>query len=368
MKSNHNWTSNKLQEFASFEGGGTPSRKKTEYFEKGTIPWVKTLDLNNAIISRTEECITELGLKKSSCKMLPKGSVLIAMYGGFNQIGRTGLLSMEATVNQAITAIILDRNKLLPRYLLFYLNFNVQKWKKFAVSSRKDPNITKEDIKKMLISFPSSIQEQQKIVEVLETWDKAIQLTRELIEQKELQKKYLMQQLLSGRIRLKGFVTPWRKTILGNLLKEKSLRNKDLAITRVLSVTNDRGFVLPQEQFSRQVASKNVSNYKVVLRGEFAYNPSRINVGSISFLATFEFGILSPMYVVFSCSEQILPQYFKYWIKTYEFISKVKNAAQGSVRATVDFQNLSTIKMNYFVRFSSFIGIVSRMVKESAHI
>ena len=347
MKSNHNWTSNKLQEFASFEGGGTPSRKKTEYFEKGTIPWVKTLDLNNAIISRTEECITELGLKKSSCKMLPKGSVLIAMYGGFNQIGRTGLLSMEATVNQAITAIILDRNKLLPRYLLFYLNFNVQKWKKFAVSSRKDPNITKEDIKKMLISFPSSIQEQQKIVEVLETWDKAIQLTRELIEQKELQKKYLMQQLLSGRIRLKGFVTPWRKTILGNLLKEKSLRNKDLAITRVLSVTNDRGFVLPQEQFSRQVASKNVSNYKVVLRGEFAYNPSRINVGSISFLATFEFGILSPMYVVFSCSEQILPQYFKYWIKTYEFISKVKNAAQGSVRATVDFQNLSTIKMNY---------------------
>lgn len=347
MKSNHNWTSNKLQEFASFEGGGTPSRKKTEYFEKGTIPWVKTLDLNNAIISRTEECITELGLKKSSCKILPKGSVLIAMYGGFNQIGRTGLLSMEATVNQAITAIILDRNKLLPRYLLFYLNFNVQKWKKFAVSSRKDPNITKEDIKKMLISFPSSIHEQQKIVEVLETWDKAIQLTRKLIEQKELQKKYLMQQLLTGRTRLKGFVTPWRKTILGNLLKEKSLRNKDLAITRVLSVTNDRGFVLPQEQFSRQVASKNVSNYKVVLRGEFAYNPSRINVGSISFLATFEFGILSPMYVVFSCSEQILSQYFKYWIKTDEFISKVKNAAQGSVRATVDFQNLSTIKMNY---------------------
>lgn len=201
-------------------------------------------------------------------------------------------------------------------------------------------------IKKVILFCPP-IAEQQKIVEVLETWDKAIQLTRKLIEQKELQKKYLMQQLLTGRTRLKGFVTPWRKTILGNLLKEKSLRNKDLAITRVLSVTNDRGFVLPQEQFSRQVASKNVSNYKVVLRGEFAYNPSRINVGSISFLATFEFGILSPMYVVFSCSEQILPQYFKYWIKTYEFISKVKNAAQGSVRATVDFQNLSTIKMNY---------------------
>lgn len=196
MTNNHNWNTKKMQELASFEGGGTPSRKKSEYFEKGTIPWVKTLDLNNAIISRTEECITELGLKKSSCRTLPKDSILIAMYGGFNQIGRTGLLSIEATVNQAITAIILDKNKLLPRYLLFYLNFNVQKWKKFAVSSRKDPNITKEDIKKMLISFPSAIYEQHKIVEVLETWDKAIQLTRKLIEQKELQKKELLQRLV----------------------------------------------------------------------------------------------------------------------------------------------------------------------------
>lgn len=278
--------------------------------------------------------------------------VLVDASEDYEGVGKN--IEISAIQNKKIVAGLhtialrpIDATNLTPgfgRYLLKHPL--VSKRLKAIAQGTKVFSISFTLIQKLKVPLPP-LEEQRKIVEVLETWDKAIQLTRELIEQKELQKKYLMQQLLSGRIRLKGFVTPWRKTILGNLLKEKSLRNKDLAITRVLSVTNDRGFVLPQEQFSRQVASKNVSNYKVVLRGEFAYNPSRINVGSISFLATFEFGILSPMYVVFSCSEQILPQYFKYWIKTDEFISKVKNAAQGSVRATVDFQNLSTIKMNY---------------------
>ena len=281
-------------------------------------------------------------------KLLQKNDLLFARTGA--TVGKT-YLHQDTSYPTAFAGYLIrfvpNTAKIIPYFLFLYCHTAYYwNWIKIFKARSGQPGISADEYGKMLVPCPP-ITEQQKIVEVLETWDKAIQLTRKLIEQKELQKKYLMQQLLTGRTRLKGFVTPWRKTILGNLLKEKSLRNKDLAITRVLSVTNDRGFVLPQEQFSRQVASKNVSNYKVVLRGEFAYNPSRINVGSISFLATFEFGILSPMYVVFSCSEQILPQYFKYWIKTYEFISKVKNAAQGSVRATVDFQNLSTIKMNY---------------------
>lgn len=201
-------------------------------------------------------------------------------------------------------------------------------------------------IQKLKVPFPP-LEEQRKIVEVLETWDKAITLTKQLIEQKELQKKYLMQQLLTGRTRLKGFTDMWQETKLGSLLEEKSKRNKKLRITRVLSVTNTRGFILPKEQFARNVASADLSNYKIVQKGDFAYNPSRINVGSISFLDSFENGILSPMYVVFSCSAKLSYFYFKHWIKTGEFISKVSHAAQGSVRSTVDFSSLSTIKIKY---------------------
>lgn len=336
------WQTYKIKDLTQSFSGGTPLTDRPEFYQNGDIPFITSSDLNQQFIDSVPHYITKQGLESSSAKIVEPQTLLLALYGA--TAGTAAITHIRGAINQAILAF--SKSKIDIKFL-YYLLSEKKPYILHTYTQGGQPNLSAQIVNNLSIYIPTDCHEQQKIVEVLETWDKAIQLTRKLIEQKELQKKYLMQQLLTGRTRLKGFVTPWRKTILGNLLKEKSLRNKDLAITRVLSVTNDRGFVLPQEQFSRQVASKNVSNYKVVLRGEFAYNPSRINVGSISFLATFEFGILSPMYVVFSCSEQILPQYFKYWIKTYEFISKVKNAAQGSVRATVDFQNLSTIKMNY---------------------
>ncbi len=73
-----------------------------------------------------------------------------------------------------------------------------------------------------------------------------------------------MQQLLTGKKRLKGFSGEWRKVKLINLLKEEKARNKDNQVTQVLSVTNHSGFVLPEEQFSKRVASEDISNYKIV--------------------------------------------------------------------------------------------------------
>lgn len=342
------WEYKQLSSLGSFSKGAGIS--KADIVPQG-VPCIRYAEIYTKYNFQLSKCLSHIPAELASQSApIVYGNILFAGSGETAEdIGKSVAYLGEETAYASGDIIIFtlkDKKAASPLFLAYYLNTIGRKQLNRLGEGQSIVHIYPEELSKVSVPCPST-EEQQKIVEVLETWDKAIQLTRKLIEQKELQKKYLMQQLLSGRIRLKGFVTPWRKTILGNLLKEKSLRNKDLAITRVLSVTNDRGFVLPQEQFSRQVASKNVSNYKVVLRGEFAYNPSRINVGSISFLATFEFGILSPMYVVFSCSEQILPQYFKYWIKTYEFISKVKNAAQGSVRATVDFQNLSTIKMNY---------------------
>lgn len=154
-----------------------------------------------------------------------------------------------------------------------------------------------------------------------------------------------MQKLLTGKHRLNGFTQPWKEVKLGEILFSISKRNKDLTIKRVLSVTNSRGFVLPEEQFARSVASEDLSNYKIVKKGEFAYNPSRLNVGSIDRLDNFENGVLSPMYVIFKCGDKINSDYMKHWIDTAEFNTKVRNSAQGSVRETVDFKTLSTIKI-----------------------
>ena len=215
-------------------------------------------------------------------------------------------------------------------------------WKQ--VSGFKVYGISKDNLKKIKILLPP-LPEQEKIALVLGTWDEAIEKLSGLIEQKKLLKKGLMQELLTGKTRLPGFTQPWKEVKLGSVLESISRRNKNLNTTRVLSVTNSRGFVLPEEQFARVVASEDLSNYKIVKKGEFAYNPSRLNVGSIDRLDNFTDGVLSPMYVIFKCNEQLLSDYMKHWITTTEFNSKVRNSAQGSVRETVDFKTLSTIKI-----------------------
>ena len=105
----------------------------------------------------------------------------------------------------------------------------------------------------------------------------------------------------------------WKRVKLSEVLKEKTERNKNNETDLVLSVTNSQGFVKQSDFFEGTVHSEDISNYKLVRKNEFAYNPSRINVGSIDILKEYDIGALSPMYVIFSVDEtKLLPDYFKY--------------------------------------------------------
>lgn len=145
------WVCKKLGDVADIKSGMTPLRSTLDFFRNGTIHWVKTLDLVNGDIDKTDECITEKALNETSIKIYPIDSVLVAMYGGFNQIGRTGILKVEAATNQALSIILVNKKIIKPIYLINYLNANVFKWRKFAVSSRKDPNITSADVKSYIV-------------------------------------------------------------------------------------------------------------------------------------------------------------------------------------------------------------------------
>lgn len=174
-------------------GGSTPARAEPKYFGGG-IPWVKTTDLNNGYVSATEETLTDLGLKESSCKMVPAKSVLVAMYGGFKQIGRTGILQQASAINQALTAIIPNRANLTPEFLLEWLNYRVSYWRRLAGSSRKDPNITKGDVADFPIpTLP--VDQQHAAVRVLRTWNDAVQKFIELIVAKERHRNALISHL-----------------------------------------------------------------------------------------------------------------------------------------------------------------------------
>ena len=134
----------------------------------------------------------------------------------------------------------------------------------------------------------------------------------------------------------------WKKVKLGEVLKEVNERNKGEKVKRVLSVTNSRGFVSQEEYFEGTVHSANISNYKIVRKNQFAYNPSRVNVGSIDILKDYEYGALSPMYIVFEVdTTKLLPDYFKYYFETNRFFENVKNNTQGSVRNSLSFKALA---------------------------
>ena len=217
-----------------------------------------------------------------------------------------------------------------------YINFT----QPFIYESTGVPQLTAPQIQNTKLLLPP-YKEQLRIMDVLHNWDTAIEKQTALIEQLTLRKRGLMQQLLTGKKRLKGF-EGGNFHRLGNYISECNRRN--VGCNRVLSVTKTRGFILQEEQFDKIVASNDTSNYKVVCRGEFAYNPSRVNVGSLAMLNDYDEGILSPMYIVFKANENIDKTYLLQCLQSWWFRGHIPAYTQGSVRDSLSFDGLCSMK------------------------
>lgn len=152
------WCWRTLGDIGTWQAGGTPSRMHKEYYG-GNIPWLKTGDLNDGIITSIPEYITEEGLNNSSAKLNPKGSVLIAMYGA--TIGKIGILGMPATTNQACCACI-NYEGIIQKYLFYFLLSHKDEFIALGGGGAQ-PNISKDIIVKTLIPIPP-INEQERIV------------------------------------------------------------------------------------------------------------------------------------------------------------------------------------------------------------
>lgn len=199
-----NWCWIRLENIAEWGSGGTPSRKRKEYYN-GNIPWIKTGELNNGYIFNSEEKITELGLKNSSAKLYPINTVIIAMYGA--TIGKVGILSIEATTNQACACAIVYKN-ILFKYVFHYLIYQ----KEAFINKSKggaQPNLSQEIIKKHEIPLPP-IKEQQRIVNRIESLFAKLDRAKELIEntlaQFEQNRMAILHKAFTGELTAK-----WRK-------------------------------------------------------------------------------------------------------------------------------------------------------------
>ena len=243
----------------------------------------------------------------------------------------------------------LSPRKIVP-YILYCI---VQSTRFFLVANqssgtrmpRADWNIVKN-----LFFYLPTLPEQEKIASFLSKVDKRIEQLEKKRDLLEKYKKGMMQQIFSQKLRFKdenGNNYPnWQEKKLGEVLEQLNNRNKNLEIELILSVSNKNGFVKQTEQFEDyQVASKDLSNYKIVKRGDIAYNPSRINVGSIALLESFDLGIISPMYIVFSVKKDLDSQFFMNFINTKKFYNLVKANCSGSVRESLNYSDLARFRI-----------------------
>ncbi|EOC6673375.1 TPA: restriction endonuclease subunit S [Escherichia coli] len=344
MKLKPGWRHVKLSDIAKIKSGSTPLRAEGErYFSTAGTPWVKTLDLNNGEIISTDEKITDTALLETSCSVFPVGTVLVAMYGGFNQIGRTGLLTIPAAINQALSGLILDRDKAEPAYILNYLNGNVKLWKKFAASSRKDPNITRDDVCGFPVLLPP-LAEQKKIAKILSTWDNAISVTKKLLTNSQRQKKALMQQLLTGKKRLGlpdgsyefrithyGLIPKdWGYPAIKEICTQVSEKNSAAVDHPVLSCSKYDGFVDSLKYFKKKVYSDDLSGYRVIHRGCFGFPSNHIEEGSIGLQNLYEIGIVSPIYVVFRASPTRVDNSYLYAVLKTDHYKQIFGAATNA--------------------------------------
>lgn len=187
-----------VKDVANTTSGGTPSRNKPEYFN-GSIPWIKTGELKEKYIYDTEEKITEEAVKNSSAKLVPKNSVIVAMYGA--TIGKVSINKIDATTNQACCVVIPQKERLNYEFLYYLLTFWKEKLIKLGAGGAQ-PNISQQIIKNLLIPMPS-LKEQMEIANILATLDKNIQNEKKKFHSLSNLKKGLMQVLLTGKVRVK---------------------------------------------------------------------------------------------------------------------------------------------------------------------
>lgn len=197
------WEVKKIKWVLNTISGGTPNTSDVLNYN-GHIPWLRSLDLNNSELFDYDISITEKGLLESSAKIVPENSVLVAMYGGAGTIGKSSLLKIKASINQAICAI-LPNDKVNPYYLFYFIQFYRPYWMIGAEGTRRDPNISQAEIRDKFFLFPP-IEEQKKIVHYIKSRTNRIEIriqnTQKLIELLKEYRTALISEVVTGKVKV----------------------------------------------------------------------------------------------------------------------------------------------------------------------
>ena len=345
------WEQRKLEEDISVVGGATPSKSNPEYWN-GPIVWLSSQEIKEKYVSKGTYTITKKAVDDNTTKMVKAGTPLIVSRSGI--LARLFPISIPTTdvaINQDIKALIFDPNIITTNFFVAQLQKNEEFISRSIVKTGTTvQSINMPDFYKLLLSFPST-DEQEKVGKFFQRLDDAVALhQRQLDNYKELQKS-LLQKIFNQELRFKdkyGDDYPeWEKEKLGNLITEVVEKSTIQDQYPILSSTN-KGLFLQSEYFKSNIASDDNIGYKILRQNEIVFSPQNLWMGNINFNDKYEAGIVSPSYKIFSVNDGIVHEFMKFMIKTQYMMNEyVLSSEQGAsiVRRNLDMELFNKIKV-----------------------
>lgn len=346
------WKEYKLGDIAQFYKGKGIS--KNDVRDNGTIPCIRYGELYthykeviDEVTSYTDLSIDDLFMSKANDIIIPssgetKEDIATASCVLRNNVALGGDINVIRTSNNGV-------------FLSYYLN-NAKKHDIAKIAQGISIiHLYNEQLRNLSVEIPN-LEEQQKIAECLSSIDSYISSINEKVEQLKAHKKSLMQKLFPQggqtvpEYRFSEFPkdSTWKKMKLGDVTTVINRRNKSSRSLPIYSISNKDGFVLQSEQFDgldSESRGYDISLYKIVGRNTFAYNPARINIGSIGYSGNLKEVLISSLYVCFKTTDELDDEFLQCFLKTAEFNQAVENNVEGGIRSYLFYENFSRIRI-----------------------
>ena len=339
------WSVKKLGDIAKLERGKFSIRPRNDpSCYGGSFPFVQTGDITRASIYLKEfsQTLNDKGLSVS--KLFPANVILITIAAN---IGETAITTFPVCCPDSLVAIRENKSNLI--WLNYILETHKNELNTLATQNAQK-NINLETLKPLKILTPP-LPEQEKIAGILSCWDDGIEKLSALIEKKKIQKKALMQQLLTGKHRLKGFSSPWHEVKLKDVLYEHKETSK--GDETICSVSVHKGIISQIEHLGRSFAASNTSNYNLVHYGDVVYTKSptgEFPYGIFKQSQQRTSVIVSPLYGVFTPKTYylgyILDVFFSYAINLNNYLKPI---IQKGAKNTINITNETFLSKAIFL-------------------
>ena len=315
------WEQRELGENCEITTGGTPTTSNSDYWNPKEIPWLSSGEVHKKRISATDDKISRLGLENSSARWVKPCSVLVALAGQGKTRGTVAINEIALTTNQSIAAIYPEEHD--AEFLFQNLESRYEELRAISSADGSRGGLNKHLLSAVTIPYAET-REQQKIGIFFRDLDSLITLHQRVYFQERTD------QTINGHTKTDS----WEQREFSEITYPAGEKNRDNHPYESFSITNEDGFVPQNEKFENGGTMRDADKrmYFIVSPNSFAYNPARINVGSIGYQNLHKNVIVSSLYEVFKTTSDVDDRFLWHWFKSENFQRLIEHLQEGGVR------------------------------------